>query len=260
MPEGATDRIIFEGVRTTRRTRDMLLQARAIFYARTNKLPPRISQGGYNAGGVSASAGTHDRDALDFATSGWPAALQKEWEKAEWEVGFAAWWRRYIRGLWPEHNHAIPKGGDLSRGAYNQTVAFNRERDGLVSNRSYPNSGFAYQTWESYIASNKVAGGVVIDDITLPALDSISVYWINQKRESGESSRNVLVVQEWLQNLKLYDGPLDAKWSEDVQTSLDNFRRSLGWQGNDIIGPIGISSLQWLRLKNKSTRLIREGI
>jgi hypothetical protein len=238
----------------------MLLQARVIFYIRTGKMPPAISQGGYNIGAVSASAGTHDRDALDFATSGWSNYLQKEWELALWMVGFAAWWRRPIRGLWSAHNHALPKGGDLSRGAKNQEKAFENKRDGLAGNGPYPRIGkYAYQTWEKYVRAKEPSSKktFTINGKKVPQIKSVSVAWVNEARKTGAASRHVFVVQSWLRRLGFYKDARDGKWGPSTQLAMDEFRKSLGW--DDYEGAVGLSSLQWLRLKAKTTRLIREG-
>jgi len=256
MPQGSSY-IWFEGVKTTPRARDMLIEARKIFTRRTGKKPPRISQGGFNAGGVTASAGTHDRAAFDFATSGWSTTLHKAWEDALWEVGFAAWHRTRIPGLWPEHTHAIPKGDDLSRGAAAQVRAFQNRRDGLVGNRPYTRIGkWAMQTWEKYRAAHRE---IKINGKIYPDISSVSVLYINDNRKSGAFSRNIWYVQTWLRKIGRYKGPLDGKWNKDVQAGLDAFRKSLGWSAADSTGAIGITSLTKLRDKAGSKKKLKVG-
>jgi hypothetical protein len=198
---------------------------------------------------------------MDSGTNGWSSHLQKEWELAMWMVGFASWHRNFIRNLWPEHNHSVPKNGDLSDGALHQVFAFNWRRDGLVSNRPYPRIGkYAYMTWELYKVNHKAKGKFTISGKKYTEPASISVYWINAARKNHHMSRHVYIVQVWLARLGFYKGAKNGVWNPDTQKALDNFRRSLGWKGADITGPIGLSSLQWLRMKAKSTRMIREGI
>ncbi len=103
-----------------------------------------IVQGSFNGGDgrVSASAGTHDSGrVIDLASYDWRrkvAALRK--------VGFAAWYRPAIRGLWGAHIHAVLILGswDNDRGiagsAFRQITAYRNGRDGLASNRSDPNA------------------------------------------------------------------------------------------------------------------------
>lgn len=159
---GAFKRVTFEGRRTTARSVNMVKEARYLFRLRGGGNYPAITQGGYNAGGVAASAGTHDRDAHDYGTKAFSLTRAKLWEWCIWEVGFAAWRRPYIAGLWPAHTHAIPKGGDLSKGAKAQITQWNQGDDALKSDNNYPridSSGFKSRTWESYL-SGRPTGNV----------------------------------------------------------------------------------------------------
>src|SRR5690348_13523061 len=65
------------------------------------KIP--VTQGSYNAGGVSASAGTHDGGGVVDV----PAWQADETVIALRAVGFAAWHRPAVAGLWPAHIHAV---------------------------------------------------------------------------------------------------------------------------------------------------------
>lgn len=95
----------------------------------------RISQGGYNQGGVSASAGTHDKDAVDFTVRGLTHAQVATMVRALRDAGFAAWHRTTNQGFDSEHVHAVRLGnGDLSRVAAQQAIAYDAHRDGLKSN------------------------------------------------------------------------------------------------------------------------------
>lgn len=90
-----------------------------------------VLQGSYNAGGVSQSAGTHDGGgAVDLAPYDWQNKV-----KALRRVGFAAWHRAAIPGLWGEHIHAIANGDrDLSPSARAQLGDYAAHRDGLADN------------------------------------------------------------------------------------------------------------------------------
>lgn len=123
-------RVTRNGKTLNKRTLDMLERAEAryggSFY---------VVQGSYNAGGVSASAGTHDGGgAVDLSVSGLNIA---DAVKALREVGFAAWYRAPLAGVWNAHIHAIAIGdADLASGARSQVAAYYAGRDGLAGNRA----------------------------------------------------------------------------------------------------------------------------
>ncbi|MGH3498430.1 MAG: hypothetical protein ACRDP1_13295, partial [Nocardioidaceae bacterium] len=88
-----------------------------------------VIQGSYNAGGVSASAGTHDGGgAVDLAPYDWANKV-----RAMRSIGFAAWHRPAIPGLWGEHIHCIAIGDiDLSPAAAQQVHDYFNGLDGLA--------------------------------------------------------------------------------------------------------------------------------
>lgn len=93
--------------------------------------PLTVVQGSYNKGGVSASSGTHDGGgAVDLAPFDWKRKV-----RVLRELGFAAWHRPAIRGLWGEHIHAILIGNTkASRGAKSQVASYKAHRNGLANN------------------------------------------------------------------------------------------------------------------------------
>lgn len=95
-----------------------------------------VVQGSYNAGGVAASAGTHDGGgAVDISVRGYSPAKIKSLVKAGRKVGFAAWHRTAAQANWAPHIHAIAIGDpELSRGAKNQVAAYYAGRNGLANN------------------------------------------------------------------------------------------------------------------------------
>jgi hypothetical protein len=90
-----------------------------------------VTQGSYNAGGVSASAGTHDRGGVvDLRWCGHNACIV-----ALRKAGMAAWHRDPNQGPWPHHVHAVVIGHPfLSSGAANQVTAYLNGRNGLANN------------------------------------------------------------------------------------------------------------------------------
>ena len=125
------DRIQFRGKTMDRKTAAALAIAeRRLGYQLS------VTQGCYNAGGVSASAGTHDRggvvDLAPYDHAHKVRVLRR--------LGFAAWYRPAISGLWGAHIHAVMIGHqDLSPSAARQVESYKDGRDGLASNREDPN-------------------------------------------------------------------------------------------------------------------------
>lgn len=91
-----------------------------------------ILQGSYNAGGVAASGGTHDGggvvDLAPYDHENKVIALRA--------VGFAAWFRPAIPGLWSDHIHAVLIGNaKLSDAAKAQVADYYAHKDGLAGHR-----------------------------------------------------------------------------------------------------------------------------
>lgn len=129
---GAYTRTVFRGKTLNNRTAAMLREAeRRLGYELT------IVQGSYNAGRVSQSAGTHDGGgAIDLAPYDWQNKV-----RVLRAIGFAAWYRPAISGLWGAHVHAIAIGdSQMSAGAQKQVTAYYNGRDGLAGNRVDPHN------------------------------------------------------------------------------------------------------------------------
>lgn len=138
------------------RTRDMLLAAEKLLGYKLT-----VIQGSYNAGGVAASAGTHDGGgALDVwgkGTAHWGtevAVLRR--------VGFAAWGRSPSQGPWGYHMHCIAiNDSELSRGARNQVTSYLNGRNGLASNgkdtfaRTYAKKGWDFEAYKKTVTPPK---------------------------------------------------------------------------------------------------------
>lgn len=93
-------------------------------------------QGAYNPGGVGASAGTHDRGGVvDLAPYDHARKV-----KTLRDLGFAAWYRPAIKGLWGAHIHAVMIGHqDLAPLAAAQVIDYKAGRDGLRGGKPDPN-------------------------------------------------------------------------------------------------------------------------
>ena len=92
-----------------------------------------VTQGSYNPGGVTASAGTHDGGGvLDLSIAGMSRKQIRAAVKWMRKAGFAAWFRD-----WPgnQHIHAVLLGHrNASPGARQQMAAYLNGRDGLAGN------------------------------------------------------------------------------------------------------------------------------
>lgn len=108
-----------------------------------------LRQGSYNAGGVAASAGTHDGggvvDLLPWDSTDKVRELRR--------TGFAAWYRPPIAGLWPAHIHAVLIGNrKLSPAARAQVAEYLAGFDGLAGDgrdngpRDYLSHRFRWRT------------------------------------------------------------------------------------------------------------------
>jgi hypothetical protein len=243
-PNGATERITFEDrFRTTRRTVWMTREARKLFLLRGGGKHPVPTQGGWS-GSVSASAGTHGEDAFDDRLFGFSWDRCVLWEECNWEVGFAAWIRKAILGLWGIHLHKLPKGGLLAPAADRQIVQWFQGDDALKGDRNYPRiaaSGLMYRTWESY--EDKWTEGTV----NLPALQ--------QAFRAGKpirGSNDVVQVQSRLNHftgshltLDGVPGPATRFVYETFQLRLFDVSRRHPWAD----GIPGLGSLPKLRFK-----------
>lgn len=92
-----------------------------------------VTQGSYNAGGVAASAGTHDGGGV-VDLNGTFQADRKVRELRR--VGFAAWHRTPSQGNWGHHIHAVLIGNErMSAGARAQVIDYINGYNGLVGDR-----------------------------------------------------------------------------------------------------------------------------
>jgi hypothetical protein len=138
------------GKTINQRTKDMVAAAEALFGQGIT-----VTQGSYNAGGVSASAGTHDGGGtIDVSVLSLNETQRWELIKALRTVGFAAWLRTPSQGNWPYHIHAVAVGDtDMSQSARNQVADYYVGLNGLASHAA-DNTPAAYQVpftwWEEY--------------------------------------------------------------------------------------------------------------
>lgn len=142
-------RVEVDGHTTNRRTARMAAEAERLGG------PLRITQGSYS-NSVGASAGTHDGGGvLDFSVRALTLTQINRRVRALRTVGFAAWYRPALPGIWGPHIHAVAVGTkDLAPVAARQVAALRRGRDGLAGNAldRHRGLGLPVTTWERYKA------------------------------------------------------------------------------------------------------------
>ena len=147
-------RVISPGSRTTYHGTTMNTRTRAMLVEAERRLGRQVgvTQGSYNAGGVGASAGTHDGGgALDISVSGLTTAQRTATVKALRQVGFAAWLRTPAQGDWGYHIHAIAiNDTDLSSGAQHQAGDYYLGKNGLANGAADDGPQVTKMTWEEY--------------------------------------------------------------------------------------------------------------
>lgn len=137
--DNAYEVVSYQGHKVDRRTRSALRYCQKRFRRATGRRF-ELAQGSYNAGGVAASAGTHDLggvvdirvSTLTTHQSNYVLSLLKQ-------TGFAAWARPNTPGLWGPHIHAVLIGHRVMAPlAVDQVSDFDAGRDGLAQHRPDP--------------------------------------------------------------------------------------------------------------------------
>lgn len=99
-----------------------------------------------------------------------------------------------------------------------------------------------------------IINGQEYDDLT-----SVSAAGVNSARDTGTFSRHVYYVQTWLDKMDPAAALPDRQgyWDAQTQEDFNFFRKSLGWTGADVIGGVGLTSLDILARKAGATKLVR---
>lgn len=142
--------VTLEGARFDERTAAMLLEVR--YRLSLVGVPFTWSQGSYSTS-VGVSGGTHaGGGAVDIRLAGSPDDVARTIETVMREVGFAAWYRPDLPGVWPRHVHGIAVGcGGLSAAAAAQVVDYHHNRNGLAGHgRDTGSRAYVGVTWETY--------------------------------------------------------------------------------------------------------------
>lgn len=142
-----------------------------------------ILQGSYHKG-VGASAGTHDGGGVvDLSPYDWENKV-----RALRAVGFAAWHRPTLPGVWSEHIHAVLIGNQkLSSAAQGQVIDYRNKRNGLANDGAddfpyHPNVVFKY-------VERKPTRGPKVDK----AIKTLRV----RKAKINQRLKNLLRIKPW---------------------------------------------------------------
>ena len=152
----ALTRVVSAGARTGYDGHTVNQRTAAMLRAASHRLGQNchlgITQGSYNAGGVGASAGTHDSGgAADLDMGALCGKRTRHVVRALRVVGFAAWHRTAIPGVWGEHIHAIAiSDPDLAPAAADQVWDYYTHHDGLAGNAVDTGPRVGFHTWEEY--------------------------------------------------------------------------------------------------------------
>lgn len=147
--------VSYHGYLMNSRTKAMLVKAESLLGRSL-----ALTQGSYNPGGDSSSAGTHDGGGvLDISVAGMSVATRVGVAKQLRVVGFAAWVRTPEQGDWGYHIHAAAiSDPDLSAAAQHQTGDYYLGLNGLA-NRGADDGPVVTPivTWEEYQRAHPAA-------------------------------------------------------------------------------------------------------
>ena len=186
----------------------------------TPTIPVVITQGGWNAGAVSASATSHDCDAVDISVRGLGPEQVEAIVTTLRMLGWAAWLRTAAQGFTP-HIHAIPVGWGyvsgpawLTGSAAFQAAEYLAGRNGLAGRgRDDGPRDYVGQTWPRYFATHQE------DD--MPTLDEVrAVIRAELAPVREDAARTIAAVNDTrtLALVKAEDAP--AVWLTDGLTAV----------------------------------------
>lgn len=138
----------------------------------TPTIPVVITQGGWNAGAVSASATSHDCDAVDISVRSLSTEQVATIVTTLRMLGWAAWLRTVAQGFTP-HIHAIPVGWGyvsgsawLTGSAAFQAAEYLAGRNGLAGRgRDDGPRDYVGQTWPRYFATHQEDDMPTLDEV-----------------------------------------------------------------------------------------------
>lgn len=214
------------------------------------------SQGSYNAGGVGASAGTHDGGgAVDLKIGKYSADQIDKVVAALRQAGFAAWHRENLPGVWGPHIHAVALGdAQLSPAAKQQVVAYKAGRDGLAGNavdNTWRPSPLVTWDWKAGapkpIAGSKPAKPAPAKPAPAKPAPAKPVKPVVQVGavQPGKSNDQVKVLQAALK-AEGFTVTVDGVFGKQTRAAYQAWQRKCGYRGtgaDGVPGPRSLASL-----------------
>lgn len=243
----ASQLVTYKGKRFSPTVRDSLVELDRL----TPHIPVVFAQGGWNAGGVTASAGTHDQDAVDVSVNGLSVDQIRTLVVTLRMLGWAAWYRPYNwdRRGGGAHIHAVPNGwGCLSSGAKDQVEQYRNGTNGLASygpdNQLGCTSAYRQRTWQGYLATKSTTHVKAATTTAKRAAIPISFSRYQQGVQTGQPNGNVKIVQELLARQKkthggsgYYPGKPDGIAGPMTRQAIKDWQIAIGDAGDGVLGP-----------------------
>lgn len=199
--------IVWRGRKFNQRTINAILAAEQIL-----GFELRLTQGSYNKGGVSASAGTHDGGGvgdvgiIDRKTGLlFPKVRRERIRDAFRQIGCPAWIRNPLQSSdFPWHIHfLVPGDPDMAPAAVRQVAAYHNNKNGLKSNlkddgpRTWVNVDF-----DEYLKAHPLPKPKPIDNnevfdmsVTLDQLDGVLAKYMGAGSNDNDHDEQVLAWQ-----------------------------------------------------------------
>lgn len=208
-----------------------------------------IIQGSYNSG-VAASAGTHDGGgAVDLSPYDWKRKC-----RVLRKLGFAAWHRPTLPGVWNEHIHAIQyDNAKLSSGAVSQKYQYYNHTDGLAGHgwdsqwRPDPIPHFKFKAGSKW---PKPWGRRVNRARVNRMLKNPGKY---QGKTAMRQSRTV--VRHLRKHTKFTVDGFENYPAASLRRALRHYQQSQGWHGAGADGLLGKETAKRLGIKSRWARL-----
>lgn len=247
----APEEIVTVGtVKLNRRSLCMLKEAQ-----RSGDFTLRLVQGSFNAGGVSASKGTHDKGGVfDASVRGLTADQIKHRVRSLRLAGWAAWHRTSPPFSAP-HIHAVAVGDtQLSSQADRQVVDYKNGKNGLAGHGPDPGPKVDPKFFSNaFLARYVTTAPPRFADASILAFVSLRFEKTQKQFTSPRSARHIELVQEALKEVGLYPFAVDSKWGPKTHDGYRRWRNRLGV--DNATGVVRRASLEALGRKTANFRV-----
>lgn len=218
------------------------------------------TQGGYNRGGVAASAGTHDGGSvIDIQVRHLSVAERNKLVKYLRLCGWAAWIRTPAQGF-VLHLHAVRCGSTYaSWGARAQVDQYKKKQNGLANHGRDTETWYGYFTWASSRHNPKNKKKTVADLLKEKPIKSVSVFWVNAARVKKNVSRYTFYVQRWLAGVGFYKDSVDGIYGARTKAAYDSWARKNGFKAGAVTkASLTVLRKQYVAKTGKSTLPLRD--